>query len=127
MFGMAQAQPHRQFHGGPKNKANGGAEVHKVGVEGEVRVRVRRMGLRPRPACCPDPATRPHYSTEKLSPLCATGNMERLGGKRRESPPKFLCARVPTGKGEKGKREKVRMSLSLPCTPYYALADRTGR
>lgn len=32
----------------PRNKADGGAEVHKIGVEGEVRVRVRRIGLRPR-------------------------------------------------------------------------------
>ena len=51
----------------------------------------RRVGL-PTPIFCPYPATRPHHSTDKLSPICTTGNMERVSRERRESLPKCQCA-----------------------------------
>lgn len=71
-------------------------------------------GPRPTPIYCPYPATRPHYSIEKLSPVCATRNIERVDGKSQKAF-KSLCAdRVQRDEEKrKRKREKVRMSLTV--------------
>ena len=84
------------------------------------RGQVSGQGL-PTPICCPYSATRPHHSTGKLSPVYATGNTERVSGKRRESLPKCLCARVPTGWGEKEIEEMLDINLCASSTDYWSL------
>ena len=81
----------------------------------------RGLGPRPIPICFPYPATRPHHSTGKLSPVCATGNLERMGEKRRKSlqnacvPPEFQQDVEKKKTKRKRKRGKLWMSLTLLC------------
>lgn len=74
-----------------------------------------RSGLvpRPTPICCPYPVTRPHYSTEKLSPIFATGNMERVGWELQETCKKPMWRPIPNGMRRKGKGKKGK-SLNEP-------------
>lgn len=88
-----------------------------------------RSGLwpRPTPICCPYTATRPHHSTQKLSPACATETMERMGEKNTKGVcEKPMCRPSPSRMRRNGKKEKVRMSLTLLCIWYrvhWPIAD----
>lgn len=68
---------------------------------------------------CPYPATRPYHSTEKLSPVCATENMERVDGKRQKSLP--IHVRLPSPKRRTRKRKEKANSADEPDPTTYTV------